>query len=126
VVNRHLAGFWFYTKPARGQQNINQALYPPEYIEASITEENGVLRGKYRSRFVIADRAISPDVNFSFSGTVNGPTITCPWTGAGGARGEVTLTLLPNNSMRVDWTASAMGNQQGLSSGTAVLTRRIE
>jgi hypothetical protein len=127
AVNRHLAGFWFYTRPARGQRNKNEALYPPEYIEAAITEENGTLRGKYRSRFQIVDRAISPDVNFSFSGvSANGSTVTCPWTGPGGARGEITLTLMPNNSMRVDWTASELGNQLGLSSGTAILTRRIE
>ena len=126
AVNRHLAGFWFYNKPARGQQNKNQALYLPEYIEATITEENGTLRGKYRSRFQIFDRAISPDVNFSFSGVINGLTATCPWTGAGGARGEITFTLIPSNSMRVDWTASEMGNQQGLASGTAILTRRVE
>lgn len=127
VVNRHLAGFWFYARPASGQQNKNQSLYPPEYIEAAITEENGTLRGKYRSRFQIVDRAISPDVNFSFSGvSANGSTVTCPWSGAGGARGEITLTLLPNNSMRVNWTASELGKQLGLSSGTAILTRRIE
>jgi curved DNA-binding protein CbpA len=126
VVNRHLAGFWFYIRPTSGQQNKNQALYIPEYIEATITEENGMLRGKYRSRFVILDRAISPEVNFSFSGAVNGPTVTCPWIGVGGAKGEVTLTLMPNNTMRVDWAAREMGDQQGLSSGTAVLTRRIE
>jgi curved DNA-binding protein CbpA len=127
VANRQLAGFWFYNRPSRGQRNKNEALYPPEYIEAAITEENGTLRGKYRSRFQIVDRAISPDVNFSFSGvSANGSTVTCPWTGPGGARGEITLTLMPNNSMRVDWTASELGNQMGLSSGTAILTRRIE
>jgi curved DNA-binding protein CbpA len=126
-ATRHLAGFWFYIKPTHGQQNKNQSLYPPEYIEAAITEENGTLRGKYRSRFQIVDRAISPDVNFSFSGvSANGSTVTCPWNGSGGARGEITLTLMPNNSMRVDWTASELGNQLGLSSGTAILTRRIE
>jgi curved DNA-binding protein CbpA len=126
VVNRHLAGFWFYTKPPRGQVNTNTAFYPPEYIEATITEENGIMRGKYRSRFQIVDRAISPDVNFTFSGTVKGTTVTCPWTGPGGAKGEITLTLTSGNAMRVDWTASELGNQQGLVSGTAILTRRID
>ncbi len=126
VTNRNLAGFWFYTPPAHGQQNKNRALYVPEYIEATVTNENGVLRGKYRSRFLIPDRAISPDVIFSFAGSANGTTVTCPWAGPGGARGEITLTLMPNNSMRVDWTASELGSHQGLSSGTAVLTRRIE
>jgi hypothetical protein len=28
--------------------------------------------------------------------------------------------------MRIDWSATELGTQQGLNSGTAVLTRRIE
>jgi curved DNA-binding protein CbpA len=124
---RQLAGFWFYAKPEEGQTNKNQSLYLPEYIEATITEENGMIHGRYRSRFVIADRAISPDVNFTFSGTTSGTQCSnCQWTGAGGARGELTLKLTSENSMRVDWIASELGSQQGLGSGTAVLTRRIE
>jgi len=123
---RQLAGFWFYAKPAEGQSNKNQSLYLPEYIEATITDENGTIHGRYRSRFVIADRAISPDVNFTFSGTASGTQCNCQWTGAGGARGELTLKLTSENSMRVDWIAGELGSQQGLASGTAVLTRRIE
>jgi hypothetical protein len=65
-------------------------------------------------------------VNFSFAGPVNGQTVTCPWIGTAGAKGDVTFTLLPNNSMRVDWSASQLGRQQALASGTAVLKRRIE
>jgi curved DNA-binding protein CbpA len=123
---RQLAGFWFYAKPAEGQTNKNQSLYLPEFIEATITEENGMIHGRYRSRFVIADRAISPDVNFTFSGTSSGTQCNCQWTGAGGARGELTLKLTSENSMRVDWIANELGTQQGLGAGTAVLTRRIE
>jgi curved DNA-binding protein CbpA len=121
-----LAGFWFYAKPPQGQTNKNQSLYPPEYIEATITEDAGVIRGRFRSRFQIVDRAISPDVNFTFTGTPNGPQINCPWTGAGGAKGDLTLKLTSENSMRIDWSATELGTQQGLNSGTAVLTRRIE
>jgi curved DNA-binding protein CbpA len=121
-----LAGFWFYAKPAEGRTNKNQSLYLPEYIEATITEENGMIHGRYRSRFVIADRAISPDVNFTFSGTRTGTQCNCQWTGAGGARGELTLKLTAGNSMRVDWIAGELGRRQRLGSGTAVLTRRIE
>ena len=97
-VNRKFEGFWFYTPPARGQHNKNQALYPPEYIEATIKEENGTLSGKYRARFQIVDRAISPDVNFAFTGASSGGTqITFPWIGSAGAKGELTLQgcLLP-------------------------------
>lgn len=125
-VNRRLAGFWFYARPHQGQENKNKGLYLPEFIEATISEENGIIHGKYRSRFQIPDRAISPDVNFSFTGTPNGPAITCPWTGPGGARGELTLRLTADNLMRIDWTSFDLGAQQGLASGTAVLTRRVE
>jgi curved DNA-binding protein CbpA len=125
-ANRQLAGFWFYTKPPDGQTNKNQTLYPPEYIEATITEEGGMIRGRYRSRFLIVDRAISPDVNFTFTGTRNGLQCNGQWTGAGGAKGELTLKLTSDNSMRIDWMATELGTQQGLINGTAVLTRRIE
>jgi hypothetical protein len=125
-VTQHFAGFWFYAKPPEGQSNKNQSLYLPDYIEATILEDNGMIHGRYRSRFVIADRAISPDVNFTFSGTPGGTQSTCQWTGAGGAKGDLTLKLTSENSMRIDWVASELGSQQGLGSGTAVLTRRIE
>jgi curved DNA-binding protein CbpA len=125
-ANRQLAGFWFYAKPPLGQLNQNQSLYPPEYIEATIMEENGNVRGSLRSRFQIADRAISPDVNFTFMGMRNGAQVSCPWNGAGGAKGEMTLKLTSENSLRIDWMASELGTQQGLNSGTAILTRRIE
>lgn len=125
-ANRQFAGFWFYAKPSAGQNNKNHALYPPEYIEATITEEGGVIQGRYRSRFEISDSTISPEVNFTFTGAANGSQCNCQWTGAGGARGELTLKLPSENSLRIDWSASELGSQQGLSSGTAVLTRRIE
>jgi curved DNA-binding protein CbpA len=123
-ANRKLAGFWFYAKPPAGQANKNKSLYLPEYIEATITEDNGLIHGRYRSRFVIADRAISPDVNFTFTGTANGTQCNCQWVGAG-ARGELTLKLTAEISLRIDWIASELGTL-GLGSGTAVLTRRIE
>ncbi len=89
-----------------------------------------MVHGKYRARFHIGDRAITPDVDFSFSGpsdtnTSSGMTVTYPWTGAAGAKGELTLTLVTENSLRVDWTTTDLGTQQGLASGTAVLTRRV-
>jgi hypothetical protein len=125
-AKRQLAGFWFYAKPKEGQKNKNQTLYLPEFIQATITEDGGVVHGHYRSRFQIVDRAISPDVDFTFTGTPNGAQFNCLWSGAGGAKGELTLRLTSENSMRIDWTASELGTLQALSSGTAILTRRIE
>jgi curved DNA-binding protein CbpA len=125
--SRKFGGFWFYTPPALGLHNKNQSLYPPEYIEATIKEENGMLSGKYRARFQIVDRAISPDVNFTFIGaSSSGTQMTFPWTGSAGAKGELTLRLVSENSLRIDWNATELGSQQGLDAGTAILTRRIE
>jgi len=118
------AGFWFFARSSLPNRNRN--LYYPEFIEATLTEQNGVVRGRYRSRYQIVDRAISPDVNFEFSGTPNAGTMICPWTGAGGARGQLTLRMVGDNDMKVDWTASEIGSVQGLASGTATLTRRLE
>jgi curved DNA-binding protein CbpA len=121
---RPMSGFWYYSRPSRGQHNTNRSLYLPEFIEATISDENGVIHGKYRARFQTADRAISPDVDFSFSGPSG--TATYPWIGAAGAKGELTLKLVSENSLRVDWTTTDLGTQQGLASGTAVLTRRVQ
>lgn len=123
---KRLTGFWFYTKPKDGQVNKNKQLYPPEFIEAAITDENGTVHGRYRARFQIVDRAISPDISFVFSGAAGGNTMTVPWTGPGGGRGEVSLKLLPDDTLQVDWITSQLGSQQGLVSGTAVLTKRID
>lgn len=126
AARRQFAGFWFYARPPQGQRNTNQALYPPEFIEATITEQNGSVHGRYRSRYHIVDRAISPDVNFEFSGTPNGTTLHCPFTGPGGARGEITLQLTAENSLSVEWAASELGSTQGLTTGVAKLIRRID
>ena len=85
-----------------------------------------MIYGKYRSRFQIVDRAISPDVDFTFSGVPNGSSLTAPWTGPGGARGQLTLKLLVDNKLQIDWTATEVGSQQDLVSGTALLTKRID
>lgn len=118
-------GFWFYLR-APEEKNKNAGLYPPEFIEASIVEQNGQVRGRYRSRYRIVDRAISPDVNFEFSGIITAGVVTATWTGPGGARGEITMKLLSDNSMKIDWTADQLGSIQGLTSGTAALTRRLD
>jgi hypothetical protein len=117
------AGTWFYTRAKTAEPS---ALYLPEYIEAVIVQEAGMLRGRYRARYKVADRAISPDVRFQFGGPADSEAPRLAWMGGGGAKGEVRLKLLSENSLEVDWTASRLGASLGLSSGTAVLTRRQE
>ena len=80
----------------------------------TINEENGVIYGRYRARFEVVDRPISPDVNFTFTGpSSSGSQSGFPWTGSGGAKGELTLRLVSENSMRIDWTATELGTQLG-------------
>lgn len=115
-----IAGTWYFAKT---RSNAASDLYPPEYIEAIIHEENGALAGRYRARYVVSDRAISPEVSFQFRGKPGGAPTRIPWTGAGGAKGEVNLRLLTANSLEVAWVAHDLGSSLGLAYGTAVLIR---
>ena len=124
VPPRALTGFWFYLRIPEDKKT--PTLYPPEFIEATISELNGQVKGRYRSRYRIVDRAISPDVNFEFTGKLLGNVVSALWAGPGGAHGDLTIRLLSENSMRVEWTADQLGSIQGLTAGTAALTRRLD
>ncbi len=116
-----LAGAWFFVP-----QTIDFAsrdLYPPEFIDLVITEEQGMVRGRYRGRYRVPDRAISPEVDFRFEGQVNEEGLYS-WFGRGGARGEIRLRLISPETLQVVWLASDLGRQMGLGSGTAVLVRQ--
>jgi curved DNA-binding protein CbpA len=118
-----ILGQWVYRpndSPTR-----NKELYPPEFIETSISEDNGEVRGTYRARYHVVDRPVSPEVNFQFSGKLTGDSGSLPWSGSGGSRGEVTFRLMADHSLKVDWVASQLG-QLGFYKGTAVLVRRSE
>jgi len=124
---RSLAGVWYYAKSPQTQDSDVQTLDQPENIEATISEQDGKIYGKYRARFPIADQSISPDVNFAFAGPLGaGPQFTFPWTSAAGAKGELALKVISSNSLRIDWHATEAGPQRGPDAGTAILTRRIE
>ncbi len=118
------AGTWFYTPPRVA--SAPKSLYPPEYIEVAIVQEAGELRGRYYGRYRVTDRAISPEVIFRFEGRPQQDSAVLEWHGGGGARGEIRLKLLSENSMEVNWSATDLGSTPGLAAGTAVLFRRIE
>lgn len=116
-----LAGTWFYIP-----QTVDFAskdVYPPEYIDLTISEENGIVRGRYWARYRVPDRAISPEVFFRFQGEANESGVFS-WTGRGGAHGEIRLRLISDETLEVVWLASELGQQMGLGSGTAVLIRQ--
>lgn len=120
-----LAGAWHYI-PASGRGRLRDNLYSPEFIECVVVEDAGALHGRYRARYRVPDRAISPDVAFQFTGKEGEDSVHLPWTGPGGAKGEVRLRLLNPDSLEVAWVASHLGTAQGLGSGTATLVRRRE
>jgi curved DNA-binding protein CbpA len=119
----YFAGDWFFSREVSRR---DVSLYPPEMIEMAIAEENGELRGKYRGRYRVTDRPISPNVNFEFTGPAGkGETVELGWSGAGGAQGRVRLKAITRVSMEASWWATRMGALD-LTSGTAVLIRAEE
>jgi len=118
-----IAGSWLFVPTP---DTKSAGLYPPEYIELRVMEEAGVLRGRYRARYRVVDRAISPTVAFEFEGRGSNDEARLPWTGAGGAKGEVTMRLLESGALEVTWEAHRMGAELGLISGTATLVRRLD
>lgn len=120
----HFGGLWLWTKPRA--RNKDKTLYPPEFIETTIVEQNGSLRGRYRARYRVPDRAISPDVNFEFQGKASGGSAQLPFSGDGGAKGQIKIKLISDNSIEVNWSATDLGKALGLSAGTAVLVRKTD
>jgi curved DNA-binding protein CbpA len=118
-------GLWVYLKTSGSAASPGgKSQYPPEFIEVTMTEVNGALHGEYRSRYQVLDHAISPDVNFDFTGKPVGSSLSCPWRGPGGARGRLTLKLLPASTVEIAWNATELGSQQWLINGTAMLVRK--
>jgi hypothetical protein len=116
-----LAGTWIYSVPAGRAALPDQ--YAAEYIELLITERESRLWGRYRGRYKVPDRALSPEVEFFFEGPSAGDR-RYSWKGNGGSAGEVHLGLLSENSLSLDWFTVELGRIPMLGSGTAVLVRR--
>jgi curved DNA-binding protein CbpA len=116
-------GVWTYAKGG-GASPGGKAEYPPEFIEVAVTQEKGRLHGQYHSRYQVLDHAISPDVDFVFAGTPSGSSANCTWLGSGGAKGRLTLKILPAGAIQIVWNATELGTQQWLVNGTAALTRK--
>jgi hypothetical protein len=117
-------GTWVYVRPRNSPSQLS--MYLAEYVEAVIVEQSGILRGRYRARYSVPDRPISAEVAFRFEGRHNPGTAEVPWTGAGGAKGDLKLRLISRDKVELSWIATELGSQMGLASGSAVLTRRQE
>jgi len=117
-----LSGDWIFVPAAVSVEGG----YPPEYIELRLRELEGVMRGSYRARYRVTDRAISPNVAFQFEGRTGAEGGILPWRGPGGSQGEVTLRLLATGTLEVAWEADRLGEELGLISGAATLVRKLE
>ena len=116
---RTLSGKWVY---APDPDDLRDALvYPADYVELTVTVNAGVLHAKYRSRYKLSDRTLSPYANFSFSGPADGTTFI--WLGNAGSTGEVALKPQSSDTLQVNWFATKMGSQLSLGSGAATLYR---
>ena len=115
-------GEWYYAAPAKLAGP--EGMCPPMYVDVEISESRGEVEGKYSARYQVGERAISPFVEFEFTGSAREPAANLKWSGSGGAAGSVRLTLLSARSMRVEWSADSLGQQMGLASGMATLVRR--
>jgi curved DNA-binding protein CbpA len=116
-------GTWYWTRSMQPSSDLRGS-YQPEFIEATLTEVNGVIKGTYRARYRVQDAGVNPDVSFEFAATLAGPILICPWTGPGGARGEVMVRQTSRDSLQLDWTAHELGVRQRVSTGSAVLARK--
>jgi hypothetical protein len=119
-----LGGTWIYAAGAHARPASDEQ-YPADYIELVLDEQEGHLRGRYRARYRIPDRALSPDVEFFFEGEA-AAAAKYPWRGNGGSRGELQLRLTSENTLSVGWFTSQLGRVPSLGSGSAVLIRRQE
>ena len=117
-----LSGDWIFVPAAETMKSG----YPPEFIELRLREHEGAMRGSYRARYRVADRAISPNVAFQFEGPAGAEGGVLPWSGPGGSQGEVTLRLLANGNLQVAWEADRLGEELCLISGAATLVRKLE
>jgi len=113
------SGRWVYTPDPNDSRSPR--LYPAIYVELAISEVDGTLRGSYRSRYKLPDRALNPFVSFAFDGDSKASTFE--WRGESRAKGEVTLHLESADKLKVDWFATVMGSSQSLGSGSSTLYR---
>ena len=107
-----LAGDWISARDS----GSNGGAGPPDSIQLSIRVADGVWYGRYRGR--------SPNVALWFEGGGGLEGKALRWYGTGGSQGSVTLRLLADGTLEVNWRADTPGSGLGAMSGRAVLARR--
>ena len=117
------SGNWLYTTDLAAPQESDG--YRAIYVELLLLEKDGGLSGNYRARYVVPDKAISPQVSFQLQGRASSDRgARVKWSAPNGARGEAELSLGATGIMDFRWWSTESGGQSGLSSGTAKLVRQ--
>jgi curved DNA-binding protein CbpA len=117
-------GRWLYALGAHDAQT--PGMYPPEFIEFFLSEQHGVLSGKYWGRYRIPDKPISPEVRLRVYGALQKDGIaSAKWVSDDGAGGLMRIVLRDSTSMEVTWWTTTFGRETALTSGTAVLVRQL-
>lgn len=117
------AGNWFYAVDLNPSKESTG--YRAVYVELLLSERGEALAGNYRARYVIPDKAISPEVSFHLEGKV-GPdrSARAQWSSANGAHGEAELNVNPSGIMDFHWWTVKISEKAGLTSGNARLVRQ--
>jgi DnaJ domain len=124
LAEKHFGGFWAYMYDRNFRRKAGT--YAPQFIETSIEEKDGAIHGKFKARYLIPDRPVSPNVRFEFEGKPEGTSAKLPWKGEGGSQGELEIHLISATEMEFIWHATELGQSLALGSGTAILLRRPE
>ena len=121
-----LVGIWLYYPDASGsvkQLGVNH----PVYIELHLSEDHGMLRGRFQGRYQSGRYGVAPEMLLDAKGwSSGGPVVTLFWTGANGSHGEMELALQDGHAMRVTWRTSVAGGYPDSGSDTALLVRQDE
>jgi hypothetical protein len=117
------SGVWVLPKPKAAQ--ISSA-FTPESVDLVVSEQEGVIQGRYRARYPSMGAAEPPMVRFYFEGTCENDVANAALTGEAGSKGEIQLKLASANVLQLVWSITEAGNQTDPASGTVALIRKRE
>lgn len=122
VPSDPLEGEWVYAP--KEPEKKKAGFYPPEFIDLKLVRDDGRLHGQYHARYHVADKPISPDVEFVLSPDTDDHKFT--WRASNGTRGTFKISAVDPNVIRVEWRTTVFSRQPALTAGTATLIKRTQ
>jgi hypothetical protein len=116
-------GTWLYAPAEKpGKEGFQ---YEPLYVELTIAEDGSQLKGTYRGRYRIPDKAVSSEVSFGFEGRWSDQkTARILWRARSGSEGSGELRMLSGERLQVNWWTTRFASAAELGSGSAKLIRQ--